>query len=237
LKGFSIPKRFKCPSAVVAAGLLLSAFASGLCAAGVPRAIVEEITAPGINLEFMDYVREGQVIDLKAKELISLSYFSSCTQETIVGGRVIVGLHQSVVTGGSLYRRVTICPSTKLSLTKSQGKASGVLAFRAPQRKKSPASKPKIIIKHVSPIIEVGDAEQFQLHQVQPSKMEFELMISTKDLLRGKFVDLAKLEITLKPGSKYRATVGKQSIEFVIHESAVAGTTTIIERLIRLADK
>ena len=53
------------------AGILLVGFSSGLGAAKTPRAIVEEIAAPGVDLEFMDYVHEGQVIDLKSNQTIS----------------------------------------------------------------------------------------------------------------------------------------------------------------------
>jgi hypothetical protein len=219
------------------AGILMGAFSSGLCAAGAPRAIVEEVNAPGINLEFMDYVHEGQVIDLKAKQSVSLSYLSSCTQETIVGGRVVVGVRQSIITGGSLDRRNTTCPSAKLSVTKSQGKAAGVIAFRAPPRTKKPATNRRIILRHVSPIIEVGEAEQFRLDQLEPLKSEFKLKLSGKNLLRGRFVDFAKLGITLTPGAEYRATFDKRYIEFGIHSSAVAGTAPLIERLIRLMEK
>jgi hypothetical protein len=210
---------------------------SGLCAAATPRAIVEEIAAAGVNLEFMDYVHEGQVIDLKLKQSISLSYLSSCTQETIVGGRVVVGLRQSVVTGGSLDRRNMTCPSTKLSLAKSQGKASGVIAFRAPTRSKAPAKNREILLRHVSPIIEVGEAEQLRLDRLDPFRPEFKLKLSRKNLLRGRFVDFGKLGITLTPGSVYRATFGKRSVEFGIDSLAVAETVPLIERLIRPTEK
>ena len=168
MEGFVKPKTSQSLIVKATAGVLLGVFSSGLCAAGTPRAIVEEINAPGINLEFMDYVHEGQVIDLKVKQLVSLSYLSSCTQETIVGGRVVVGIRQSIVTGGSIDRRNTTCPSAKLSVTKSQGKAAGVIAFRAPPRTKKPTRNQKIILRHVSPIIEVGGAEQFRLDQLKP---------------------------------------------------------------------
>ena len=219
------------------AGMLFGAFSSGLCAAGTPRAIVEEIAAPGVNLEFMDYVHEGQVINLKLKKSISLSYLSSCTQETIVGGRVVIGLRQSVVMGGSLDRRNTKCPNSKLSVTKSQGKASGVIAFRAPPRSKAPAKNRKILLRHVSPIIEVGKAEQFRLDRLESFRPEFELRLSRKNLLRGRFVDFRKLGITLTPGSAYRATFGKWSVEFAIDSLAVAGSVPLIERLIRPTEK
>ena len=89
----------------------------------------------------------------------------------------------------------------------------------------------------MSPIIEVGEAEQFRLDQLEPLRSEFKLKISGKNLLRGKFVDFAKLGITLAPGSEYRATFDKRYIEFGIHSSAVAGTAPLIERLIRLMEK
>ena len=217
--------------------ILLGAFSSGLCAAKTPRAIIEEIDAPGINLEFMDYVHEGQVIDLKLKQSISLSYLSSCTQETIVGGLVVVGLRQSVVTGGSLDRQNMTCPSAKLSLTKSQGKASGVIAFRAPPRSKAPVKNQKILLRHVSPIIEVGEAEQLRLDRLEPFRPEFKLKLSRKNLLRGRFVDFGKLGIKLTPGSVYRATFGKRSVEFGIDSLAVNETVPLIERLIRSMEK
>ena len=237
MQGFEKLNFFSLFIAKVIVGVLIVVFSSDLFAAGIPRAIVEEIDASGIKLEFMDYVHEGQVIDLEEEQSISLSYLSSCTQETIVGGRLVVGVRQSIITGGSLERLNTVCPSAALAVTKSQGKAAAVIAFRAPPGKKEPTRNRKIILRHVSPIVEVGEAEQFRLDQLAPSRSEFTLKLSGKNLLRGRFIDFAKLGIALTPGAEYRATLDKRRIEFGIHSSAVAGTAPLIERLIRFTEK
>ena len=71
-------------------GIGAIALVAGLHAASAaePVAIVETLAAEGTGLQFMDYVEEGQVIELGPAGTITLGYLASCHQEQIRGGRV-----------------------------------------------------------------------------------------------------------------------------------------------------
>src|SRR5258706_15347656 len=56
------------------------------------------------GVEFMDYVRAGQVIRLGPHQTIVLSYMASCVRETITGGTVTVGTQRSEVQSGHVRR-------------------------------------------------------------------------------------------------------------------------------------
>src|ERR1700730_7577973 len=51
-------------------------------------AVVESLTGVPSGVEFMDYVRDGQVMRLDPDQTIVLSYMASCVRETITGGTV-----------------------------------------------------------------------------------------------------------------------------------------------------
>ncbi len=86
-------------------------------------------------------------------------------------------------------------------------------------------------------MFQVGEAEQLRLDRLEPFRPEFKLKLSRKNLLRGRFVDFGQLGIKLTPGSVYRATFGKRSVEFGIDSLAVNETVPLIERLIRPMEK
>src|SRR5215831_8843131 len=68
----------------------------------VPAALVEDVKSASADVEFMDYVGNGQVIKLEASDLLVLSYLKSCVYETITGGTVHVGRDKSSVDGGKV---------------------------------------------------------------------------------------------------------------------------------------
>ena len=68
------------------------ALASAAVADPIEVALVENLTGVSPGVEFMDYVRAGQVIRLGSQQTIVLRYMSSCLRETITGGTVTVGL-------------------------------------------------------------------------------------------------------------------------------------------------
>jgi hypothetical protein len=66
-------------------------FASTAAADPIEVALVENLTGNSPGVEFMDYVRAGQVIRLDPHQTIVLSYMSSCLRETITGGTAPMG--------------------------------------------------------------------------------------------------------------------------------------------------
>jgi hypothetical protein len=79
------------------AGLVTLALAGAVAVASPAAAdptgiaVVETLTGNPSGVEFMDYVRAGQVIRLGPHQTIVLSYVASCVRETITGGTVTEG--------------------------------------------------------------------------------------------------------------------------------------------------
>ena len=67
-------------------------------------AVVESISGSISGVDLMDYVRTGQVIQLRPNQTIVLSYEASCVRETITGGTVMVGIDRSEVRSGQVRR-------------------------------------------------------------------------------------------------------------------------------------
>jgi len=73
-----------------AVALLLATLTAGMVLAAAPVALVEDV-AGTTALEVLDYVSEGQVVDLGRDGSLTLGYLASCVHEKIVGGRVTIG--------------------------------------------------------------------------------------------------------------------------------------------------
>ncbi len=85
-----------------------------------PTAVVEEaagVRTPGIA-EFT-YLQPGQKIDLGSKGSLRLTYFSSCTVETIRGGTVTIGTLSSEVSGGKVERSTSECQAQEVTVASS----------------------------------------------------------------------------------------------------------------------
>jgi len=93
------------------------ALASAAVADPIGVALVENLTGASPGVEFMDYVRTGQVIRLGPHQTIVLSYMSSCLRETITGGTVTVGTDWSEVRSGEVQRTRGQCDGGKMMLT------------------------------------------------------------------------------------------------------------------------
>lgn len=96
----------------------------------IPTALVEDIKSSTAEVEFMDYVGNGQVIKLAPTDVLVLSYLKSCQHETITGGTVKIGAEQSDVEGGKIARGKVPCDDGKVKLTSQQANASAASAFR-----------------------------------------------------------------------------------------------------------
>src|SRR2546423_14598814 len=101
------------------------AIMSVAAAAPVEVALVENVSSNSIGVEFMAYVRAGQVIRLGPQDTIVLSYMGSCLRETITGGIVTVGTDWSDVQSGEVRRLRGQCDGPKMVLTGAQGPIAG----------------------------------------------------------------------------------------------------------------
>ena len=96
----------------------------------VPTALVEDVKSATADIEFMDYVGNGQVIKLEPGDVLVLSYLKSCEHETITGGTVMVGAERSDVQDGQVVRAKVPCDGGKIRLSSQQASKSAASAFR-----------------------------------------------------------------------------------------------------------
>src|SRR5215471_486768 len=96
----------------------------------VPMALVEDVKSATADIEFMDYVGNGQVIKLGPHDLLVLSYLKSCAHETITGGTVTVGSERSEVQDGKIVRAKVPCDGGQMRLSAAEASKSAATTFR-----------------------------------------------------------------------------------------------------------
>ncbi len=198
-------------------------FAVGFSAASAaePVAIVETLAAEGTGLQFMDYVEEGRVIDLRPGGTITLGYLSSCWVETIRGGRIVVGREQSTVENGEVRRKRVDCDGGAIKLSASETDKSGVMVFRKPPKR-------RLTLYGASPVVLLsGAGGSVTIERLDKAGAQLTLTVE------GRFVDLAGSGTALMPGGIYRATVGDVALEFQIDPRAMPGPGPVVGRLLR----
>jgi len=204
----------------------LVAFLGGQTArAGGPVAIVEDVSAPGAGVAFMEYVESGRIINLGARGRLILGYLRSCVRETITGGEVTVGVENSTVQGGKVVRERVECDGGKLQLTIEQASRSAVVVFRKPPRGRSTA--PAYKIYGTDPVIRVqAGVREIMIERIdRPGKvMRFAVV--------GRVVDLAARGETLVRRGVYRIRSGGREIVVRVDANAGSGAGPLVGRLI-----
>jgi hypothetical protein len=216
----------------IAIAAMLTACASTAATAADPVAIVEDIKASGVDLQFMDYVEAGRVISLGATGTVTLGYLGSCMQETITGGRVTVGSEQSRVDGGKVKRMRVECDGGDLKLSTEQAGKSAVLVLRLPPgARKSARQKPSLTIYGASPVIALSDpadgTASVVITRLDRPEDDIEVRLS------GGIADLSSGGRSLRPGGIYRAESGGRTVVFKVDPFAEPGAGPLIGRLIR----
>ncbi len=195
-----------------------------------PSAIVEDVKGKVEKLDVMDYVEPGQVVPLKAGDVLVLGYLKSCVRETISGGKVTVGAEQSQVEGGKVERAKFACDGGKLQLTAEQAGKSGAMVFRKKPSGNKPAEAPEaaqVTIYSLSPAVSAPAPGQLIIERIdQAGKPVTVKMTAAK-------MDLAKAGVKLDPGGTYRAILGERRVVFAVDAKATAGTGPLAGRLIQ----
>ncbi len=213
--------------------ILLKGVSTVALAAGMPVAVVEDVTGSPPGIQFMDYVDAGQVIHLGARDTIVLGYLKSCWQETIAGGTVTVGAEQSEVQGGKIDRAKVPCEGGKMQLTAELAK-SGAMVFRDRPHLTKKALHPEFTLYGLSPVVEVKLGGTLVIDRLDQPGEHHEVAIGAAQLVHGSFLDLAKAGVVLSAGGIYRATAGGQQMVFKIDPNAQPGDAPIVGRLLRL---
>jgi hypothetical protein len=205
----------------------------------VPTALVEDVRSATADIEFMDYVGNGQVIKLEPHDVLVLSYLKSCEHETIVGGTVVVGADRSDVQGGQIVRAKVSCDGGKMRLSSKQASKSAASAFRLQSADIQPtlyARTPVVQLPRVlasgerTLVIERMDRPGGNQKSKQVSKQEIKI---ADDIAGGSFYDLADAKVRLASGGVYKATLGDHEMMFKIDAKAKAGKTPVVSRLLR----
>jgi hypothetical protein len=110
------------------------------------------------------------------------------------------------------------------------------MVFRSasPRAQPEPAPEPQLTLYGVSPIIELKGPGTLVIERLDKAGERHVLKIDKRQLLRGKFYDLANARKALVAGGIYRAVAGAQRIVFKVDPEAKSGRVPIISRLLRL---
>lgn len=191
-----------------------------------PAALVEDINAANVDLEFMDFVYEGMQIVLEDDETLTLSYLRSCTVEEITGGLVKIGRLQSEVSGPvPVVRSAVKCDGGGIVPTERQSEDAAVFVFR---NANDDSEEVPVKVYATTPAF------------VFPKPVE-ELVITREDQgfrewyrfqVDGRLLDMAKQTEALIPGGLYRAKTVEKSVLFKIAANASTADGPIVKRLI-----
>ena len=219
------------PANVPRTGLLAAALIA-VCAPmapalAAPSAIVENVVGILDNLEVMDYVEPGRVLQLKAGDVLVLGYLKSCLRETIAGGKVTVGADQSQVDGGKVERAKFACDGTKLQLTSEQSGKSGATVFRRVFPDKPASDAPQITIYSTAPAVSTAAPGLLTIERIDRAGLPVTVKMTKAKL------DLAKAGVKLEPGGMYRAVIGEKKVVFSVDEKATPGAGPLVGRLIQ----
>ena len=221
---------------VFAIALILTALPPAAVSAGEPVAVIEKVAAPSTGLQFMDFVEVGRLIKLRAGESLTLGYFGSCIQESIVGGSVQVGTDQSSVEGGEVSRQEVECDGGRLQLDASSNDSSGVLILRKidPDGAGSNADtgtlpEAQLVLSHTQPIIGISKpGSLLRIDRLDASEPRLEIRIEER------YLDLATTDSKLTAGGLYKAEAVGHSIVFRVEPNASPGGGPVIGRLLYL---
>jgi hypothetical protein len=219
-------------AAVLAAALALPGQAGARMAAPlVPAALVEDVQSASADVEFMDYVGNGQVITLGPNDVLVLSYLKSCEHETITGGTVHIGSEKSDLEGGKIVRAKVPCNGGNMKLSSAQANTSGASSFRL----QNAAFEPTLYA--LPPIVEIpkmrsGESRTLVIERAKRPNERFAVDVE-EPLAGGRFYNLAKSNVRLRRGATYTATLGSRTVTFKVDAKAKSGKAPVISRLLR----
>jgi len=197
----------------------------------IPTALVEDVKSGTADIQFMDYVGNGQVITLGPRDILVLSYLKSCEHETITGGTVIVGAERSDIQGGQIVRAKVLCDGGKMRLSSQQASKSAASAFRLQSANIEPtlyARTPVVQLPKVLP----SEDRTLLIERIDRRGERHMLKIDDTIAAAG-FYDLTKSSVSLTRGAIYNASLGHHNMTFRIDTKAKTGPAPIISRLLR----
>lgn len=214
------------------AAFWLAISGASLALAQTPSAMVEDISSDRDDVQLMDYLLPGQVIELSGGESLSISYFSSCVMETITGGTVTVGERKSAVTGGQIASDYVSCDDRVMILAEGQQQDAGTTAVRAEQP--CGGMVPDIVVYDVSPMVHVTDPSD-GADGIDYVACDSAASNTWQTLAMDRHrVDFRAAGIALERGRKYFFRQGDTSILVLISKTAGDNNPALISRLVPL---
>ena len=204
---------------------------TGVAGAGqAPVAVVEDMQGKVSGADVMDYVVPGQVIKLSAGSSIVIGYMKSCWRETISGiGTVIVGTEQSSVHLAEFKAGKVPCDTTQAERINKEAGESAATVVRSLNEGPQP-----LVLHGQSPILATNERGKLVVERLDVKGERYDVDLAKAQPSRGKFYDLAKSNIALKPGGTYSMTVNSKSTTFVVDSGAAPGAGPVIGRLVTL---
>ncbi len=209
--------------------LVLPLTTSPASGAGAPTAIVEDADPGRSDIGLFEMLESGRKIVLKEKERLILGYLQSCVQETIVGGRLVIGQTESLVSGGQVKRKKVECTGGQVTLDEATKGKAGVVVFRNAPNRKSATAEPRIVtIRDTSPFVyltmAVGKIYLRRLDRPGPTRSVG---------VSGNSVDLRGAGIALVPGGSYEVAANGRQVRIKIAAGA-GGGLSLLERMVIL---
>src|SRR4029079_2884387 len=177
----------------------------------------------------------GQVIKLGAGGSVTIGYMKSCWRETISGsGTAIVGTEQSSVHLAEFKAGKVPCDSSQATRVDREAGESAATIVRSMNSDAAPKGPPPLVLHGQSPIVMTTERGKLVVERVDVKGERYEVDLVKAQAPHGKFYDLAKSNIALKPGGAYSVKVNSKSAAFVVDTSATPGTGPVIGRLVTL---
>jgi hypothetical protein len=195
-------------------------------AAEQPVAVVES-AGESSKLAPFELLTEGQRIALAGDEELVISYFESCSRETIKGGSIVVGRTASTLNGGTVEAHTYKCVISTLSLTPEE-QSSAAFVLRGPPTGDPIADLAKFVIPTELPLILAVGADRVELVDLRDESRHW--TVPTK----GGIADLAAVSGPLKDKGVYRVTAGERSVVFRIANTASDAEFPLLKRLLPL---
>jgi hypothetical protein len=217
--------------------MLLAWLDSAFAVSPGPTAIVEEVQGNPPDVEMMDLVRAGTVIQLGSSDTIVLNYLKSCQREIITGATITVGAEQSKVEGGKVTREKVAWDCGRMKLTRELLAKGGGAIFRdAPKVTPQPllALRPQFLLHGRSPVVELSPQGPVILERADRTGERYTL-VPDRQKLKGAFYDFAADNKSLAAGGVYRATMGTVQVLFQVDIGAQGGRTPLAGRLLMLS--
>src|SRR5580704_14702187 len=218
-------------AATVAAVALATQASAHLPAPMIPTALVEDVTSATADIEFMDYVGNGQVIKLEPGDVLVLSYLKSCEHETIIGGTVMVGAEHSEVQDGQVVRAKVPCDGGKMRLSSQQASKSAASAMRLQSADIEPTLYARTPVVQFPKVLASVD-RTLLIERIDRRGERHEFKIDDTIAAAG-FYDLAKINVSLTRGAIYDTSIGGHKMTFQIDAKARSGPAPIVSRLLR----